>query len=196
MTEPITLALVGSAVLTEGIKFLYGQAGDLLRFWREQKKNKAPAPEATQTSSIVPHPCIFEGSLNPLSADLNTLKPWVDLMQVSWSHLAPYAEGIKEIDSTNSALLKATDELRSQLEAVYGQRITFKGEPRERSGVPVIVGNVEAREIAGHASGVSAGSIASGSVVGGVKAETIAAGATAEGVRVDVVGGGFARSRS
>jgi hypothetical protein len=40
MPEPvtITLAVVGTAALKEGVKFLYGQAGELLKRWREKRE--------------------------------------------------------------------------------------------------------------------------------------------------------------
>ena len=37
MADPFTLGAVGAVVLTEGIKFLYGQAGEALKRWRERK---------------------------------------------------------------------------------------------------------------------------------------------------------------
>src|SRR5437879_6867359 len=38
MAEPLTLALVGSVILSEGVKFLYAQAGDALKRWRPRKE--------------------------------------------------------------------------------------------------------------------------------------------------------------
>jgi len=39
MSDPDTLsaAVIGSAALTEGIKFLYRQAGEILKRWRERR---------------------------------------------------------------------------------------------------------------------------------------------------------------
>ena len=37
MADPLTLTGVGVIALTEGIKFLYGQAGEALKRWRERK---------------------------------------------------------------------------------------------------------------------------------------------------------------
>jgi hypothetical protein len=44
MPEPVTLtaASIGAVALTEGIKFLYGQAGELLKRWRERKEQTGP----------------------------------------------------------------------------------------------------------------------------------------------------------
>lgn len=37
MPEPLTLAAVGGAVLAEGIRFLYGQATEAVKRWRERR---------------------------------------------------------------------------------------------------------------------------------------------------------------
>ena len=37
MADPFTLAAVGAVAITEGIKFLYGQAGDVIKWWHQRK---------------------------------------------------------------------------------------------------------------------------------------------------------------
>ena len=37
MVDPLTLSTIGAVALTEGIKFLYEQAGEVLKRWRERK---------------------------------------------------------------------------------------------------------------------------------------------------------------
>jgi len=37
MIDPLTISAIGAVAITEGIKFLYGQAGELLKRWRERK---------------------------------------------------------------------------------------------------------------------------------------------------------------
>jgi hypothetical protein len=39
--DPITLAALGAVALSEGVKFLYGQAGELLKRRREQRASAA-----------------------------------------------------------------------------------------------------------------------------------------------------------
>ena len=43
MSEPLTLTGVGVVVLTEGIKFLYAQAGESLKRWRERNRDAKTA---------------------------------------------------------------------------------------------------------------------------------------------------------
>jgi len=55
MSDPTTLsaAAIGAAALTEGIKFLYGQAGEILKRWRERKDKAAQesTAQADQTEA-------------------------------------------------------------------------------------------------------------------------------------------------
>lgn len=51
MIETITLASVAAATLHEGIKFLYGQAGEALRGWRQRKRAAAEAGEAARADT-------------------------------------------------------------------------------------------------------------------------------------------------
>src|SRR5215813_6724051 len=64
MPDPITLAALGTLAVTEGVKFLYGQAGELIKYWREKKK-AAAAPAATPEPKPpeVKLPEVFEGQL-------------------------------------------------------------------------------------------------------------------------------------
>jgi hypothetical protein len=193
MPDPtaLTAAAIGAAALTEGIKFLYGQAGEILKQWRERRDKAAQesTARADQTESTeVVLPDAFEGNLeNP--------KIHFDRVQASETHLrelrrdlSDYAEDIDVVDKTDSALLEKVDALRNLLEAIYGQRITFKGENRPASGIPVVAGRVDAGVIAGQATGVDAEAITTGEVRGGVKADEIKEGGSATGVKAGTIG--------
>ena len=188
MVEPITLAAVGSVVLTEGIKFLYKQAGEILKHWRERQadaaKQATTAPEAN-----VADPKLFEGTLAPLVVHFDRVEPLAPSLKDLWVSLTTYAQGLDEVETSNAELLSKADMLRRQLEAIYGQRITFRGEPRASSGTPVVVGTADLETIAGQAAGVIAGTIASGTIHGELRAKRVEPGAQAAGVKVDRIGG-------
>jgi hypothetical protein len=82
------------------------------------------------------------------------------------SALANYADGIANVDASDSKLVAIADALRQQLETVYGQRITFKGEQREPSGAPLVVGTAEVKRVSGLAAGVIAVAVTEGEVRG------------------------------
>lgn len=67
MPEPvtITLAAVGTVALTEGVKFLYGQAAELLKRWRERRDAAKTTPSKTVEPAVVELPAdVFEGQLS------------------------------------------------------------------------------------------------------------------------------------
>ena len=67
MPEPvtITLAVVGTVALKEGVKFLYGQAGELLKLWRERHDAVKTTPLQASEPAVIELPAdIFEGQLD------------------------------------------------------------------------------------------------------------------------------------
>ena len=80
------------------------------------------------------------------------------------------------------------DALRQAMEAVYQQRLTFRGEQRLPSG-PVVQGTIEVKSVAGLAAAVEARLITSGKVAGTIKTEKVETGGSAFGVKADKIGG-------
>lgn len=76
MVDPLTISAIGAVAITEGIKFLYGQAGEILKRWRERKdvamdvsiqlKNtepidvKLPQTFEGQLSAVLPHEIVHK----------------------------------------------------------------------------------------------------------------------------------------
>jgi len=184
MVDPVTtLAGVATTVLTEGVKWLFTQAGDALRRWRERREAKTaePPPPADPGS-----PEIFEGELGPLTMDTNVVERLAadikDLRRV----LMDYAEGVEEVRPDDHELLQTADGLRRVLEAVYRQRITFRGEDRPPSG-PIVEGTVDVEEVQGHVAAVKARLISSGRITGTAKAARVEKGGELYGVEVDEI---------
>lgn len=179
MPDPLTLGMLGGVALTEGVKFLYGQATELLRRRRERKDAKAepPAPPVGTPA--------LDGELEqPLRVDdavLEQLEP--DLRDLR-RDLKDYVDEIEPIDSADERLLATADGLRSVLEAVYGQRITFRGEQRPASG-PFVEGRVDVGTVSGYVAGIRAKNVTGGSLHGVVRADEVAAGGEAVGVDLD-----------
>lgn len=173
MADPLTLSVLGATALTEGIKFVYNQATELLRRRREKS---AAAPE-------VP---VLEGKLAPLEPDtavLDRVEP--DLRELR-KVLQDYVDEIEPVSVRDERLLETTDALRQLLEAVYRQRITFRGERREPSG-PVVDGTVDVATVAGYVAGVRARVVSGGAHIrGAVRADDVTG--TAVGVDLDRIG--------
>jgi hypothetical protein len=196
MAEPITLAVVGAVVLTEGVKFLYNQCGEVLKRWRDRrdaaKKGDAANPEAKQPKPVEPitiaAPDIFTGRLTSPQIHYDAVEKLEEPMRDLRKELSSYADGTDPIDTSDEELLKKTDALRCILEAVYQQRLTFKGEQRPSSG-PVVEGSIDVDNVKGYVAAVRAKTILGGHVRADVKAKNSEAGSQIVGVEVDTIGG-------
>ena len=142
MIEPISLTAVGVFALTEGIKFLYTEAGELLKHRRENKegtRQEGAEPELRPPADLI------EGTVDPARPNEERLERLADELQKRRRSLTDYADDVEAVDPSDVALLKEVDELRQLIEAIYGQRITFKGEDREPSR-PLVENEVRAIE--------------------------------------------------
>jgi hypothetical protein len=180
--EPNTLATVDQAVITEGVKFLYAQAGELLRRRRDRRKKSVAQPGS---QSVAPELAsdVFEGTGRPSAPNSALADSFLDDLSAFRHTLAPYAQGIKDIDPSDQTLLKTVDAMRKILEAVYGERLTFIGEQRALPG-PVIQGRAQIDKIEGDVAGVRSYSIHEGEVSGEVIAKSVETGGTASGVDI------------
>jgi hypothetical protein len=197
MADPVTLAAVGAIALTEGIKFLYGQAGEALKHWQERKKARAAAAAeagATVEAAAAVEPvqvalpaAAFEGQLKDPRLHLEAVERLEQDLRDLRAAVADYAQGIDEVDPKDEHLLTKVDALRQAMEAVYGQRIAFKGEPGPPSG-HAVVGEARVGEVLGYVAGLRARRIIGGSVVGRVQADRVGPGGEAVGLEVDTIG--------
>jgi hypothetical protein len=179
VADPLTLSVLGGAVLTQGVTFLYTQAGELLRSRRERREARARPPE----------PGVLAGELAPLEADSGVLDEVAGEMTRLCRELSGYAGGIEEITPADRELLVRVEALRGLLEAVYGQRLTFDGEEREPSG-PVVEGSIDVRTVLGRAVAVRAGEVSGAAHVRGEgRADRVEAGAEFTGVDIARIDG-------
>jgi len=191
MADPLTLTAVGAVALTEGIKFLYGQAGDALKRLRARKaegKSATAEPVEVQLPSDA-----FAGQLERPQLQLEVVERLEQELRDLRAAVGDYAQGIDEVDTSNDELLQTVDALRGAVEAVYGQRITFKGEPRPASG-PLAIGEANVDEVLGTVVGLRARRIIGGSAVGRVTVKRVESGGQAIGLDVGTIGAGASHS--
>ena len=100
--------------------------------------------------------------------------------------LGNYANGLEDPSPNDRELAEAADGLRCALEAVYRQRITFRGEVREPSG-PVVMGRADVETVAGEVAGVRARLLHSGRILGTARATKVEAGGKLAGVDIDTL---------
>lgn len=160
MADPITLAGLGAVTLSEGVKFLYGQAGEVLKRRRERK-----------TATELP-PGLFETPPGALRMDLERADELELELRDLRQALAEYGQGIDELDPSNSQAVDLVDALRRTLEAVYGQPIVFKGEQR-LDRVVDLSGEATVTNVRGYVAGIRARHLHSGQATGRVRAQSV-----------------------
>lgn len=137
------MAGVESAALVEGIKFLYEQAGEILKAWRERRRDsQAPPPGA-----IEPPVGVQVERVDPLPDP--TDQAMVDTLQELKDLVEPIKNG--QVNPDAAAAREAVARLRDLLEVIVCSPITFSGEPAravEISVVEVVVERVSGQVLA------------------------------------------------
>ncbi len=95
--EPVTLAVVGTTVLTEGIKFLYVQAGEVISRWRHRRDQPVPVPADAP----------LEGTLEPAKVDPAAMERLEGEIVELRRALSPYLDDVapEPVDPNNSDLI-------------------------------------------------------------------------------------------
>jgi hypothetical protein len=184
MTDPLTWGVLGALVATEGIKFLYGQATEVLKRWRDRKAGRDAGAEAPIP---VPADPPLEGTIEPPTVDFDAVERLEDDIKALRSVLGDYADGLADPEPGDQDLAAAADGLRRALEVVYGQRITFRGEQRAPSG-PTVIGRAEADIVAGEVTGIRARLVRSGRVEATAVAKEVRPGGKLTGGEFDTIG--------
>ncbi|MGD0243951.1 MAG: hypothetical protein ABSB59_27040 [Streptosporangiaceae bacterium] len=183
MADPFSAAALGGLVLTQGIKFLYQQAGEVLKRWRQRRDHAAEVAEAR----LNPPEDLLEGTAEPAEPHDDVVDRLAEDLRQTRQLLADYADGIETPQPGDHLLAEQVDALRQLLETVYEQRITFKGEQRPPSG-PLVAGQVDVDRVIGDAAAVRARVISGGEVKGDAKAKVVEAGGKLTGVEADQIG--------
>ncbi len=161
--EPVSLTLagIGGLALTEGVKFLYAEAQDLIKHWMDAKKSAGDSAAALAPVQVeVELPPAFAGQLQNPSANLAVIAKNEDRFEALTGALGLYATGTKPIEPSDRKLLAKADELRGLLEEIFGQNLTFAGEERPATGTRILRGTVNVDVLHGTAAGVSTDTLA------------------------------------
>lgn len=169
VSDPISAAELSNVAVAEGIKFLYQQAGEVLKRWRERRERGSASAER---AVLCPPDGLLEGtvaSVEPQDDQAVHLEPE---LRETRRLLADYAEGIDIPAPDDRIVAEQVDALRRLLEAVYAQRITFRGEQRPPSG-PMIIGEMDVKQVAGDAAVIRLKVMKSGNARGSAKAKRV-----------------------
>lgn len=181
--EQNTLGTLGVTALSEGIKFLYAQAGEAIRWWRDRQGGKGASD---QSIVVVAHENL-QTSIESSAADPAIMDRLEREIRSLRTALSQYVDDVaaEPVNPADNELLAVTDALRRALEVVFRQPIRFRGESPAPNG-PAISSEVEIDEVIGYAAAVRARSIERGHVTGTLRAGTVEG--RAIGVDVDAIG--------
>jgi hypothetical protein len=184
LMEPFSLAVLGGVTAAEGIKFLYGQASEILKEWRTRRA------KADDNTIVIPlaDSAALDHSVAATDVDLDLLgQRHRELITLS-AALSPYALGHADIDLSDARLATSVDALRSLIEGLYGVRLTFRGEAREAGGTTLTV-EQRLRSVHGSATGIESRRL-SGPADVAVSQDVgeIGAGGTVTGAKIDEIG--------
>jgi len=140
---------VEAAVLTQGVSFLYDQAGQLLKRRRAGRdrvnsgggrKGEAPAEPGPKLPLLTPPEGIFvagnDGALEASPTELDRLAE--DLLYAR-RNVEDYVMGDSVLDVGSHSAAAAIDTLRRVLEEIYGANLTFSQERRHPTIVTTAV---------------------------------------------------------
>lgn len=135
-----SLAGVETTALTQGVAFLYAQAGEILRRRRDARERAAAArgQKAADSPTGAPVPPlempegVFEPAVDAATTRLPTVPDTVaeDLLQARRA-VDDYVMGTASLGPRSPEGLMAADRLRCLLEVIYGAALTFSGEQRQ-----------------------------------------------------------------
>lgn len=133
MVDP-SLATVEAAALTQGVAFLYAQAGELLKRRRDARERATQAGERTDAGSLpaltLPGTAFEVAGTAPAAAVPGVVDELAESLLQARRDVDDYVVGIAALDASSPAVFEAVDRLRRILEEVYGVTVTFRGERR------------------------------------------------------------------
>ncbi len=186
MSDPVTLGTLGVLAAAQGIKFLYGQAAEILKARRERRAKTDAGTESPVPLTVpIVASDVLDGTPTEPVVDPAVLdREYAALVRLT-GVLAPYAQGLADVDPGDAALAEQAGQLRALLEAVYGQRLTFRGEQRDPTGTRVSVGQVLG-QVAGHVTGIEATLAPGASAEVRQQATTVEPGGSVTGFKGDI----------
>jgi hypothetical protein len=178
----LSLASVGSVLLAEGFKFLYQQAGLLIKRWTER------AQARTSPDLPLELPAALGGGSLSGSIKDEILSKVIEPLREVRRDLNEHFEGLSPIDSSDEQTVENINMLRRLVETVYQQKLTFANEQRESSEGPSITASLDVGAVLGYVSQVRAKRLTAGRVEADARIGTVGAGGTVVQVDIDEIG--------
>lgn len=155
MADAFSLGAIGAFALTEGIKFLYEQAKDVITRWREARAARDKGAEGGKVELPGGGGEAIKGRLEPAAVDLDVVEEHAEALTALRRALIEYADEGREVRPGDPGVVETVEALRGVLQLIYGQTITFAGEAGPPSGTRIDA-SVEAKSVSGYLAGVRA----------------------------------------
>ena len=193
MADPFTLAAIGGVALTQGIIFLYGQAGELIKRWRGRKDAATAAGSAAATPAqaqlTIQVPEALGGRVLTASPDMTLVETRAEELLRLRAALSNYADDVEPVNPGDPQLIQTVTGLRAVLEAILGVHLTFEGEDRPATGQPMVTSKVQVGSVEGTVTGVQIeGAVTGGRIDSDVKAADVRSGGNVTGVSIGTLG--------
>lgn len=190
MVDPFSAGALGAVAVVEGIRFVYNQAGEVLKRRRERREAARAGTPPPAEPIVVEEASVLRGRLAPVEIDDRAADELAGELKALRARLNDYATGVDVPDDDDTDAIASMRALRDALESIIGQRITFTFDQDDRaaSGAPVLTGTVTAAQIRGRVTGLEAADVAAGELRGHVEAGTVEAGADVAGLRARNIG--------
>jgi hypothetical protein len=185
MDAALSLSGIGAAALTEGIKFLYSQAGEILKRWRDRQATSGPTKSTESTTIALPD--VFEGPILQAGIHFDAVERSEEQLRELRKELSEYIDETELVDPQDPILLKNIDALRQLLEAIYQQGITFRGEKRPQSDIRVSA-SIDVDRVLGYVAAVRAERLLRGEIRTSTKVVDVALGGQVIGVDIGTIG--------
>jgi hypothetical protein len=152
--EPISLVVLGGLLATEGVKFLFGQATEVLKAWRERRRAAATEEELPAELDVpITATDVLDGTPTSSKVDVAVVTRELDELTRRVGELSLALSDGTPVDAADEELAASAGALRELLEEAYGQRLTLRGEQREPTGTRVQV-RQRAEQVSGRMTGV------------------------------------------
>ncbi|MEU3620410.1 hypothetical protein ABZ725_50345 [Streptomyces sp. NPDC006872] len=177
MPDTADLSMIATSALPAAFTFLFQRLDVALDRWRSGIE-----PEAEREPDV---PAELVGGLQlPLRIDTGRLADQAPALEILALAMAAYGQQPSLITGDNTKLLETLARVRTALEDVYGQRFTFQGETRGKSGP---LADHQYGSVAGEVTGLAAGEAIRGSVVSRIRAERVEPQGRITGMKAPVI---------
>ncbi|MEU2390425.1 hypothetical protein [Streptomyces sp. NPDC007369] len=184
MSDPLNLTVLGAG-LPAAFTYLFQHLDRLV----ERRRARRRSTEAELPAELpIELPACLDGDPGELTPDPAVMDELGERLDALYGRLAFYSLDPGRLDPEDPQLADELGELRSLLEAVYRTRLTFRGEPREATGVRV---DVKAIDIQGKVGGVVVqGQMPDVELDSKVHAERVGDKGQVIGIEIDTTGSG------